>query len=218
MLATIRDQVQQQVWNHLAPYATTITARRQSLIYTPHHAASTFYLLQAGQVGLHYLSTSGRTLTLQVVEPGQFFGHSSLMSGPTYDTFAEVIRNARVLALQRDQLLEIISEMPDLGVMLLEIVGKYRLAVSRRLDEVAFKSVPARLASLLLDMAGAISEGQPPQLPHRTHQQLADMINAYRETVTKVINQFRAAQLLDIDRSGITLLNLSGLRELAQSQ
>ncbi len=36
------------------------------------------------------------------------------------------------------------------------------------------------------------------------------MINAYRETVTKVINQFRDARLLDIDHSGITLLNPRG--------
>jgi CRP-like cAMP-binding protein len=91
------------------------------------------------------------------------------------------------------------------------------LRVSRRLDEVAFKSVSARLASLLLDMADAASEGQLQlRLPRRTHQQLADMINSYRETVTKVINQFRAANLLDIDQTGITLLNLSRLRELAQ--
>jgi CRP-like cAMP-binding protein len=53
-------------------------------------------------------------------------------------------------------------------------------------------------------------------VPRRTHQQLAEMINAYRETVTKVINQFRDARLLDIDRSGITLLNPSRLRELSQ--
>jgi hypothetical protein len=42
------------------------------------------------------------------------------------------------------------------------------------------------------------------------------MINAYRETVTKVINQFRAARLLEIDRSTITLVNMRGLEELAQ--
>ncbi len=41
--------------------------------------------------------------------------------------------------------------------------------------------------------------------------------NAYRETVTKVINQFRDARLLDVDNSGITLLNPSRLRELSQS-
>ncbi len=55
------------------------------------------------------------------------------------------------------------------------------------------------------------------RLPRHTHQQLAEMINAYRETVTKVINQFRAARLLDMDRSGITLLNLSRLREISDN-
>jgi CRP-like cAMP-binding protein len=68
-----------------------------------------------------------------------------------------------------------------------------------------------------------MSEDQPQgpkpeqRLPRRTHRQLAEMINAYRETVTKVINQFRDARLLDIDHSGITLLNPSRLRELSQS-
>ena len=91
-------------------------------------------------------------------------------------------------------------------------IGRHRLAVSQRLDEVAFKSVPARLASLLLDMAQREGGAQPARLPRRSHRQLAEMINAYRETVTKVIKQFRAARLLEIDRSTITLLNRPGWR------
>jgi hypothetical protein len=39
------------------------------------------------------------------------------------------------------------------------------------------------------------------------------MINAYRETVTTVLNQFRDARLLEIDRTTITLVNLARLRE-----
>ncbi|PMP87215.1 MAG: Crp/Fnr family transcriptional regulator, partial [Chloroflexus aggregans] len=102
---------------------------------------------------------------------------------------------------------------------MLELLGQQRLIVSRRIEEVAFKSVPARLASVLLEMSETqpAAAPQPTRVPRRTHQQLADMINAYRETVTKVINQFRDARLLDIDSSGITLLNPSRLRELAQS-
>jgi DNA-binding transcriptional regulator YhcF (GntR family) len=54
-------------------------------------------------------------------------------------------------------------------------------------------------------------------VPRHSHRQLAEMINAYRETVTKVINQFRDARLLEIDRSSITLVNVRRLEELAQS-
>jgi CRP-like cAMP-binding protein len=125
----------------------------------------------------------------------------------------------RALAVPRAELLRVLASDGVLATAMLELVGQQRLVVSRRIEEVAFKSVPARLASVLLEMSETqqVATPQPPRLPRRTHQQLADMINAYRETVTKVINQFRDARLLDVDSSGITLLNPSRLRELAQS-
>jgi CRP-like cAMP-binding protein len=201
---------------HLEPHGTVLSFRRGNLIYTPGHPAQTLYVLLAGQVSLQLISSGGRVLTLQVIEPGQVFGHSMLAGSQHYDTFAEVLKSAHSIAISRDQMLHAMGALPSLGMLLLEELGKYRLAVSRRLDEVAFKSVPARLASVLLDMAGPSEHEDQSRLPRRTHQQLAEMINAYRETVTKVINQFRAANLLDIDQSGITLLNPSRLRELAQ--
>jgi CRP-like cAMP-binding protein len=205
-----------EYWNQLASYGTLLTFARHSLIYTPGQAAQTLYLLQEGQISLQLISSTGRALTLQVVEPGQAFGYSVLTANQTYDTFAEVVRPARVMAFARAELLRALERHPELGIALLEALGHHRMTISRRLDEVAFKSVPARLASLLLDMADNAPEEPRVRLPRRTHQQLAEMINAYRETVTKVMNQFREAQLLDSDRSGITLLNPSRLREVAQ--
>lgn len=218
-MAGTRSQTTQQrlLWEHLEPHGTLTSFRRHGFIYTPSQPAHALYLLRSGQVSLQMLSSTGRTLTLKVLEAGELFGHSVLTNSPTYDTFAEAIKNVRALAVPRSVVLQLLATQPAVSMALIETLGQHRLTVSRLLDEVAFKSVPARLASLLLDMADANTDDQPSRLPHRTHQQLAEMINAYRETVTKVINQFRAARLLDIDRSGITLLNLSRLREVAQS-
>lgn len=205
-----------ELWERLEPYGALHSFRRHGFVYTPSQPALSLYLLRTGQVNLQMLSTGGRVLTLKVIEPGQIFGHTVLTSDKNYDTFAEAVKSSRALAVPRAALLTVMQEHPALSMALIESFGQHCLTVSRRLEEVAFKSVPARLASLLLDMANETAGGQPSRLPRRTHQQLAEMINAYRETVTKVINQFRAAHLLDIDRSGITLLNPSRLRELAQ--
>ncbi|NJK79565.1 MAG: Crp/Fnr family transcriptional regulator [Chloroflexaceae bacterium] len=203
----------------LEQHATRQSFQRRSLIYTPEQAANTLYWLEEGQISLQLLSSTGRVLTLQIIEAGALFGHSALTLDETYDTFAEVTRPAKVLALSRDVIEAVLHEQPALGVALLHEMAQYRLSVSRRLEEVAFKSVPARLASLLLEMAGAVAEvvdEQQLRVPRHTHQQLAEMINAYRETVTKVMNQFRAEKLLTIDRSFITVLNPSGLMAVAQ--
>ncbi|PDW03554.1 Crp/Fnr family transcriptional regulator [Candidatus Viridilinea mediisalina] len=192
--------------------------RRHSYVYTPNQPAHALYLLLSGQIGLQMFSSEGRTLTIKVVEPGQVFGHSALAGGNTYDTYAQALQSARVVAVARGALLAASATTPGLSMALLELLGQQRQTLSRRIEEVAFKSVPARLASVLLEMSGDQAHHPQPQqhVGRRTHQQLAEMVNAYRETVTKVLNQFRDAHLLDVDRTGITLLNLSRLRELAQ--
>jgi CRP-like cAMP-binding protein len=204
------------LWEQLRVHGADKFFARNTLIYTPDEFAESLYLLQSGQVNLYMISTGGRILTLQVLEQNHLFGHSVLAGNPTYDTFAETITPVRATVISREGVLRALHDNPALGLVLVEIVEQYLLAASRRLDELAFKSVPARLASVLLDMADATASGQTPRLPRRTHQQLADMTNAYRATVTKVIKQFRSDRLLDIDRSGITLLNTSRLRELAR--
>jgi CRP-like cAMP-binding protein len=213
------ETAQQALWAALERQGVSQVFRRHSTIYTPNQPAHALFLLQSGQVSLQMLSAEGRVLTVKVVEPGQIFGHSVLDGGARYDTYADALKPVRLVAVPRQAVFELLRATPALGPALIELIGQHRLTVSRRIDEVAFKSVPARLASVLLEMSEDQPEGDQPEqrVPRRTHQQLAEMINAYRETVTKVINQFRDARLLDVDRSGITLLNPSRLRELSQS-
>jgi CRP-like cAMP-binding protein len=204
------------VWGQLAQGHNAEPAARGAIIYSPDQPAQELLLLRGGQVALYLLSPEGRTLTLRVLEPGQLFGHVAIGDGGAYDTFAEALTPARFSRIARDEALALIECDGPLALLLLEDLGRHSLAISRRLDEVAFKSVPARLASVLLDLAQPQSGAQTARLPRRSHRQLAEMINAYRETVTKVIKQFRAARLLEIDRSTITLLNRPRLEELAQ--
>ena len=204
------------VWGRLAEGRDAVGYPRGHFIYSPDRPAEELHLLTAGQVALHLMSDESRALTLRVIEPGQLFGQIALAGDGAYDTFAEALTPVSAYAIPRDEALAQIERDPALGLALLEDLGRHRQAISHLFDEVAFKSVPARLATLLLDMAQSQGSAQPSRLPRRSHRQFAERINAYRETVTKVINQFRAARLLEIDRSFITLLNPRGLEELAQ--
>jgi CRP-like cAMP-binding protein len=181
-------------------------------LYEPGQSANDLLVLLAGQVGLFLRSDEGRSLTLRMIEPGQLFGHVALVD-PAYDAFAEALSDIKVQRIGREQAHTAIMHNPALGLTLLEELARYRRTVSERIDEVAFKSVPARLASVLLDLA----RRHGASVPRHSHRQLAEMVNAYRETVTKVINQFKAARLLEIEQTTITLLNLHRLEELAQS-
>lgn len=204
-------------WDELERRGVLRRFVKGGMIYLPEEPAVELYLISEGSVALNLLSREGRTLTVRVVTDGEIFGHAALLADGSYDTMATALRPTTVAAVRRGDLEGLMSERPALALGLMEDLGRHSQALSRRLENVAFKSVPARLASLLLELAQPNSRDEPASTGRWTHQELADMINAYRETTTKVINQFRAARLIDISRGDVKLLDPGGLKELAQA-
>jgi CRP/FNR family transcriptional regulator, cyclic AMP receptor protein len=98
------------------------------------------------------------------------------------------------------------------------IMSQRLRALERKLADIAFKSVPQRLATVLLNLAdrqGARPDhSEPPGVVRYTHQQLAEMIGSYRETVTKAIGEFREAGLIRVEEDLIYLTDIVRLREL----
>ena len=77
----------------------------------------------------------------------------------------------------------------------------------------AFKSIPARLAALLLRLA---RESGNMTIVGYTHQSLGEMLGTYRETTTQALNEFKAAGLIDIGRKRITILDWTRLEQIAE--
>jgi CRP-like cAMP-binding protein len=73
--------------------------------------------------------------------------------------------------------------------------------------------VPARLAATLLRLAGP--DGI--EITGITHQDLAELVGAYRETTTKILNEFRSRGLIDLHRLRIRILDREALQHLAES-
>ncbi len=211
-------KVQQDPWRTLKATATRRPFEKKTLLYRAGDAADELYLLEEGRIRLFNHSPQGRNLTLSVVEAGDVFGEMALFTGKEHASHAQALTDGVLYALSRRQLSELLEKEPTLVLKIMENLGRRLQAVERRLGDLVFKSVPERLAALLLDMVGptAQQEHGPTRLPFRyTHQQFAEMINTHRETVTKVFNRFRDDNLLQFDRREIVLLDMERLREMA---
>ncbi len=96
----------------------------------------------------------------------------------------------------------------------MEALGSRVTGLEERLEEIAFKSIPARLASLLLRLA---DEQGGDEVKGYTHQDLAEMLGTYRETITQTLNDFKGEELLEIGRKHIRLLDPDDLENLSES-
>jgi len=196
--------------------STTVEAGR--VIYSPDDPGEVLFILKEGRVRLYRISPEGKSLTTAIIEPGAVFGEMALLGQGMHDSFAEALENCVICTLSRRDVQDVLLADPRVARRLLELIGRRLLQAERKLEDFAFKSVPERLATLLLQLAH-IAPGQRPAsatlAARYTHQQLAEMIGTYRETVTKTLNGFRQQGLLRMEQGRIQLIDPAGLQEMS---
>lgn len=192
---------------------TMSTCKAGKILYMPDDTGEVLFLLKKGRVELYRISPEGKKIVLTVLGPGTIFGEMALVGQGMQDTFAEAIEDAVLCVMSRADVERLILARPQVALRLVEALGRRLAQVERQLEEVAFKSIPARLAALLLRLAHESGNGT---IVGYTHQSLGEMLGTYRETTTQVLNEFKAAGLIDIGRKRIEILDRAGLERIAE--
>ncbi len=189
---------------------TTIPCAPGKIFYAPEDVGEALFILKQGKVQLYRISADGRKLVTNTLGPGTIFGEMTLMGQGMYDSFAEATEECHVCKMNRDRLEQLLLDKPEVALRILEVIGRRLLEVEARLEDLAFKTVAGRFASLLLLM-----KEQGTTIRGLTHQNLADDIGTHRETATQTLTKFRAMGLLDTGRKRIEILNPEGLQRVA---
>lgn len=192
-----------------------------TVFFSPEQNAEVLFILKKGRVRLYHLSADGKALTTAIFEPGTIFGEMALLGQRLHQSYAEALGPCLLCLMSREDVTGVLLSDPRIATRIAEILGQRLISAEQRLSDFAFKSLPQRLASLLLQL------GRPPRLRlfrgsagsaevRYTHEALAEMVGTYRETATKILNEFRGQGLIELKRGCVVLINEPGLRALSE--
>jgi CRP-like cAMP-binding protein len=194
--------------------ATTMTTcRRGRILYMPEDTSEVLFLLKEGRIQLYRISPDGKKLVIATVGPGAVFGEMAFIGQGMHNTFAEAAEDCVLLVMGRNDVERLLVTKPKVALRIFEVLGRRLKEAEARLEEIAFKGIPARLASLLLQLA---DEGGGDTITGFTHQDLGEQIGTYRETTTQTLNMFKAEGFIDIGRKRIVILDRQGLGRVAE--
>ena len=193
---------------------TMSTVPRGRVFYRPEEPGEVLFILKEGRVQLYRISPEGKKLVITTLGPHTLFGEMALLGTKMHNTFAEAIDDCLICVMSRTDLERLILNKPQVALRLLDITGKRLRDAEERLESMAFKGIPARLASLLLRLA---QEQGSQDISGLTHQDLAESVGTYRETATQVLNDLKAQGLIEIGRKRISILDAERLTEIAES-
>ncbi len=186
------------------------TVEKGRVIYRQEDRAQGLFLLKTGRVRISRITPGGKKLDLAMLEPGTFFGELPLLAERMRNASAEAMEDCLLCVMSQHDIERLVLAQPQVGLRIIGVLSR-RLAESEaRLEDLAYRSVPARLASVLLRL------GQDGVVEGITHEELGDMVGAYRETVTRTLNEFQAAGYLKLSRRKVQILDRDGLSALLE--
>jgi len=185
-----------------------------SVILFQDDPGDSLFVLRQGRVKVVLIGEDGREVILGVLEPGAHFGELALIDDQPRSAHVIAMDDAQLLILRREDFRRRVEANPTVAWALLTELSRRLRRADQKIGGLVLLDVPGRIARLLLDLA---DEGGKPAIDKPlTHQTIAQMIGASRETVSRAMKEFQDSGLITVERRRIAVGNRDALEKRAQ--
>lgn len=182
-----------------------------SSIYLPSDVADGALLLVEGRIRLCSITADGKQSIMGYVDPGELFGELALIESGQREERAEAALKSTVVLLPGDELRQLMEESAKLALGVTKLIGLRRKRIERRVRNLLYRSNREKISHLLLELAEQYGRNTDEGVLLNiklSHQDLASMIGATRETVTTTLGEMQLDGLLKLSRQTIVLRNI----------
>jgi CRP/FNR family transcriptional regulator, cyclic AMP receptor protein len=181
-------------------------------IFSQGDPADAVFYLYRGKVKMTVVSKRGKEAVIGIVEPGQFFGESSLVAGhPLRMSSTTSVGHSTVFRFDKEAVVRLLHKDAEFADRFVAYTLARTVRVEEDLVDQLFNSTEKRLARVLLLLANFGQDGKPqPVIPRISQETLSQMVGASRPRVSSFMNKFR--KLGFIEYNGGLRVNSSLLR------
>jgi CRP/FNR family transcriptional regulator len=176
------------------------------------------FMLCHGRAKLSTGSADGKTLITRIVEPGEVLGLSGAISGRPYKVTAETIEPTQVNFIKREDFLRFLKDHGDACFHAAQQLSHEGHIAHESIRSLGLShSATEKLAKLILGWADEQGKDSSQGIRLKllaTHQDIAQMIGTSRETVTRLLGEFKSKKIIAVKGSTLLVLNKAALEAL----
>jgi CRP/FNR family cyclic AMP-dependent transcriptional regulator len=203
----------------LATITSASSYPKGATLFVEGQAPRGVFILCAGRVKLSTSSADGKTLIMRISDPGEVLGLPATVTGQPYELTADVIEPAQANFIPRAEFLNFLREYGEAALHVAQQLGEtYHSAIAEMRAIGLSHSAGEKLARFLLELC-ADHEGKTDEIRLTltlTHEEIAQMIGASRETVTRLFSDLKKKQLLQVKGSTLIIRSKAGLESLLE--
>jgi CRP/FNR family transcriptional regulator, cyclic AMP receptor protein len=188
-----------------------------TIVFVEGQTSRGVYVLTCGMAKLTTTSRAGRTFIVKLAYPGTILGLHEAVSGRPCELTAEVVDPSQLSFIHRDDFSRFLLRHGDACLQVAMQLGQecqsaYELVRSIGLSH----TVTEKLARLILQWSkhGAPGDGVARVRLVLTHEEIAQLIGSTRETVTRILSEFKKHQILEVSGCALLIHDLAALERL----
>ena len=178
------------------------------------------YIVCQGRVKLMTTNADGKTMIVKIAGPGEILGLQSVVTGHAYELTAETLQPTQLAYVSREQFLRFLRTHGDACLRATQHLSQDCQSAYDVIRSIGLcHSVAGKLARLLVQWSteGKTSSGIVRMKMALTHEELAQLIGSSRETVTRILSDFRKRGVVELHGATLTIKNQAALENLCTS-
>lgn len=202
----------------LSELTTASTYPKGATLFVEGQASRGVFIICDGRVKLSTCSTDGKALIVRLGGPGEVLGIPSTVTGKPYELTADVIERTQANFMSRTDFLAFLHDFSEVSLHVAQQLSEtYHAAVAELRSIGLSHSAEEKLARFLLDWCSNQANGGNENRAKLTltHEEIAQMIGSSRETVTRLLSNFKRKKLLQILGSTLILVDKQALKSVA---
>ncbi|QJD81764.1 Crp/Fnr family transcriptional regulator [Cohnella herbarum] len=208
--------IEPELIERLLPYMYSKNYRKGELIFLEGDQGNDIFFIGSGSVSIYSFDKSKKVI-LAVLREGEYFGEMALMKpGLVRSATAECLMPTRLYGLRRTDFQLLIENDRNIAFHLLDYTMDRLRRANQQIHDLTFLNVRSRIVKKLLTLAQDYSSDELNEfvIPVKiTHQQLAEMVGAARETVTKVLQELQDEGLIAIQGKRVHLQDIQLIKK-----
>jgi len=196
----------------LVTVVTRRSAPRASVIMAAGDQIDSLYIVISGRLKVMMGDADGKEVILSLIGPGEFFGEMGLIDDSPRSASVVTIEPCELLSITKRDFKACLQENFEMAMAVMRGLVRRLREADRKIGSLALLDVYGRVARLLLDMSEDVN-GQRVVTKRLPKQDIAKMIGASREMVSRVMKDLQLGGYIEPRGSSIVLRDTILLRE-----
>ena len=177
---------------------------KNSTIIAAGDATDAMYIVVSGRLKVVMSDKEGQEVILAILNQGEYFGEMGLIAQAPRSATVTTIEPCELLTITRADFTKCLQGNFDLTMNVIRGLVKRLREADKKIGSLALMDVYGRVARLLLEMAETI-DGQKVVTKKLTKRDIAKMIGASREMVSRVMKELQASGRIEVRAREILL-------------